>query len=187
MELLLAAMTAWVAILDRGRVRPGSRVFINGCSGAVGAFAVQLAIAHGARVSGTCGPASKDNARVAGVDPVFAYSDLDLHAQLGKYDVIFDTLGTLEVGHGLSMLGPKGVFVDINPTPSRVLRGLVSRRYKLTFAAMGIKHLPAIAELAGKGTLRPIIGLEAPFKEALTVLSKAEAGHRYPGKIVLTI
>ena len=84
------------------------------------------------------------------------------------------------------MLTANGVFIDINPTPGRLLRGVVSRQYKLAFATMGIRHLPAIAELAGNGTLRPTIGLEAPFGDALSIIADAENGSRLPGKIVLT-
>ncbi|XEN34276.1 NADPH:quinone reductase-like Zn-dependent oxidoreductase (plasmid) [Ensifer sp. WSM1721] len=91
----------------------------------------------------------------------------------------------LDVGRGLSMLNPTGVFVDINPTPGRLLRGMLSRRYKLAFATMGIKHLAAIAELAGRGTLRPTIGLDAPFSDALSVIRDAENGRWRSGKAVL--
>ncbi|MGZ2484122.1 NADPH:quinone reductase-like Zn-dependent oxidoreductase [Rhizobium pisi] len=184
-SLPIAAMTAWAAVIDRAQARPGARIFINGCSGAVGAFAVQLAISRGAHVAGACGPASRDSARAAGVAPIFAYSDSEAYARGGTYDAVFDTLGTLDVGHGLSMLNPRGVFVDINPTPGRLLRGMLSRRYKLAFATMGIKHLPEIAELAASGTLRPAIGLEAPFTDALSVIADAETGRRTSGKTVL--
>jgi len=184
-SLPIAAMTAWAAVIDRAQARPGARIFINGCSGAVGAFAVQLAISRGAHVAGACGPASRDSARAAGVAPIFAYSDSEAYARGGTYDAVFDTLGTLDVGHGLSMLNPRGVFVDINPTPGRLLRGMLSRRYKLAFATMGIKRLPEIAELAASGTLRPAIGLEAPFTDALSVIADAETGRRTSGKTVL--
>ncbi|OWV77095.1 alcohol dehydrogenase [Rhizobium sp. R339] len=184
-SLPIAAMTAWVAIIDRAKARPGARIFINGCSGAVGAFAVQLAISRGAVVTGTCGPASRDHARAAGVDPLFDYSDSQAYARPGSYDAVFDTLGTLDVGRGFSMLNPGGVFVDINPTPVRLLRGMLSRRYKLAFATMGIKRLPEIAALAGSGTLRPAIGLEAPFTDALSVIADTETGRRTSGKTVL--
>ncbi|MBB5577633.1 MULTISPECIES: NAD(P)-dependent alcohol dehydrogenase [Rhizobium] len=185
-SLPTAAMTAWVAILDKAAARRGSNIFINGCSGAVGSFAAQLAVAHEARVAGTCGPTSRDRARAAGVDAVFGYSDKQRYAKNTKYDAIFDTLGTLGIEDALSMLKPKGVFVDINPTPGRIARGMLSRRYKLAFAASGLKHLPAIAELASDGTLWPTIGLEAPFSEALSVITDAETARRSYGKTVLT-
>ncbi|KPH07736.1 NAD(P)-dependent alcohol dehydrogenase [Rhizobium acidisoli] len=184
-SLPIAAMTAWVAIIDRAKARPGARIFINGCSGAVGALAVQLAVSRGAHVAGACGPASRESARAAGVAPLFHYSDSQAYTRQGTYDAVFDTLGTLDVGHGFAMLNPGGVFVDINPTPARLLRGVLSRRYKLAFATMGIKHLPAIAELAGNGTLRPAIGLQAPFTDALAAIADTETGRRTSGKTVL--
>lgn len=184
--LPIPAMTAWVALLDRAGIDAGSRIFINGCSGAVGAFAVQLAIAHGAHVSGSCGKASRESVKAAGIEAIFDYSDPDAYARNGKFDAVFDTLGTLGVGQGLSMLNPGGVFVDINMTPGRMLRGMFSRRYKLAFASMGLKHLPAIAHAAGEGQLRPSIGRYAPFTEVLSALAHAESGGRPAGRTVLT-
>ncbi|ANV99632.1 NAD(P)-dependent alcohol dehydrogenase [Bradyrhizobium icense] len=183
--LPIPAMTAWAAVVDRARARPGSSIFVNGCAGAVGSSAVQLAITHGARVAGTSGPTSMASASAAGVQPIFAYSNKSAYLNGEKFDAVFDTLGTLGVGDGLSMLNPDGVFVDINPTAPRLIRGMVSRRYKLAFATMGIKHLSAIAELACKGALRPAVGVEARFEDALSTLTKAELGPRLSGKVVL--
>lgn len=184
-SLPIAAMTAWVALLDKARVRSGSRVLIHGCGGAVGAFASQLAAAHGAHVTGTCGPDSIETAREAGVASILAYSDAKASAPGDRFDAVFDTLGTLDVGVGLAMLAPKGVFVDINVTPARMLRGVLSRRYRLAFANAGMKHLPAIARLAQEGTLRPKVGREVPFGEALSTIAEAETGPRRAGKTVL--
>jgi len=185
--LPIPAMTAWVAIMDRARVQPGKSIFVNGCLGAVGSAAVQLATAHEARVAGTSSPASMRKANTAGVHPIFAYSDKDAYMKGEKFDAVFDTLGTLGVSEGLSMLKPEGVFVDINPTASRLARGMLSRRYKLAFATMGIKRLSAIAELAGKGALKPSVGVEAPFQDALLVIARTESGARVSGKVVLTM
>ena len=185
--LPIPAMTAWAAIVERARVRPGLSIFVNGCAGAVGSSAVQLAIAHEARVAGTSSPASMRKASAAGVHLIYAYSDREAYVRGEKFDAVFDTLGTLSVSDGLSMLKPDGVFVDINPTPRRLARGMLSRRYKLAFATMGIKHLPAIAELAEKGALRLTVGAEAPFEDALHTLTQAERGSRVSGKVVLTM
>lgn len=183
--LPVPAMTAWVALFDKARLGKGSRLFVHGCNGAVGSFAVQLARAQGIKVSGACGPASLDIAKAAGVAPVFGYDARDAFARAGKFDAVFDTVGTLDVGLGVSILKPRGRFIDINPTPGRVIRGLLSRRYALAFADAGIKHLPAIADLAGKGTLRPVIGLEAPFEDALAAITRAENGPPVHGRTVL--
>ena len=61
--------------------------------------------------------------------------------QQGKFDAIFDTVGTLDVSKGLKMLNPKGVFLDINPSSKRMVRGFLSRHYKLVFATMGVKYI----------------------------------------------
>ncbi|RMN52925.1 hypothetical protein ALQ57_01063 [Pseudomonas amygdali pv. hibisci] len=121
----------------------------------------------------------------AGVNPVFAYSDKASFASDGLYDAVFDTLGTLPVADGLTLLKPRGRFIDINPTPGRMLRGLVSGRYKMTFSTGGFKNLEEIAKLAGDGKLRSSIGLEAPFSDALSVIADAELGRRPAGRIVL--
>jgi len=181
----IPAATAWAAIVGVAKVRPGSRIFINGCSGAVGSFAAQLAVAHGASVSGSCGIASMANVQSTGVDPVFTYTDKASFASNGLYDAVFDTLGTLPVADGLELLKPKGRFVDINPTPGRMLRGFISRRYKLVFATTGFKNLPDIARVAAEGKLRSSIALEAPFADALTVIKDVEIGPRPPGRVVL--
>lgn len=183
--LLIPATTAWAAIIDIAKAKPGSRILIHGCSGAVGAFAARMAAFHGAHVAGACGASSADTAKAAGVSEVFGYSDTAKFAQNGKFDAIFDTIGTLDVGAGVSMLKPKGVFVDINPTGSRAIRGFLSRRYKLAFATMGTKHIPAIADLARDGILPPTIGLEAPFADAVATITNLEAGSRVPGRVVL--
>jgi NADPH:quinone reductase-like Zn-dependent oxidoreductase len=183
--LPISASTAWAAILDKAGVSGNSRVLINGCTGAVGSMAVQLAAANGAQIAGTCSNTSMDKARLAGVDPVFNYADEGYWRDVEPFDVVFDTSGTLDVGRGLSMLKPRGVFIDINPTPRRMIRGMLSRRYKVVFATMGIKHLTGIAELAAKGILKSAIGLETHFSDAVATIAAVEKGQRVPGRVVL--
>lgn len=185
--LPIPAATAWAAIIDKAQARNGSRIFVNGCTGAVGSFAVQLALARGAQVSGSCSTASIATAKAAGVDPVFDYTTSSPYPKGGKFDAVFDTAGTMPVRDGLSLLGRGGAFVDINPTPARAIRGMLSGRYKLALATMGTKHLSEIAQLASDGVLRSTIGLKMAFDEALTVIAKAEAGLCGPGRIVLTL
>jgi NADPH:quinone reductase-like Zn-dependent oxidoreductase len=183
--LPIPVATAWAALFGKAKVTSYSRVLINGCTGAVGSMAVQLAIATGASVAGTCGKASMEGAKLAGVNPIFNYADIEYLKDVEPFDVIFDTAGTLDVGRGLSMLKPKGTFIDINPTPRRIFRGMLSPRYKLAFATMGIKELPQIAKLAGKGALRPSVGLEANFSDAVSTITAIENGQRTSGRAVL--
>ncbi|OZI33207.1 alcohol dehydrogenase [Bordetella genomosp. 1] len=185
--LPIPAATAWAAIVGVARAGRGSRILIHGCSGAVGSYAVQLARAHGAQVCGACGDASIAAAKAAGVNQAFSYSDKALFASDGRYDAVFDTLGTLDVADGLALLKPKGRLIDINPTPARMLHGLFSGRYRMAFSTGGFKNLDDIAKLAGDGKLHPLIGLEAPFSDALSLIEDAEFGRRPPGRIVLLI
>lgn len=178
------ATTAWAAIADTAKARPGLRIFIHGCSGAVGSFAMQLAVARGASVSGSCGTASMANGKLAGVEALYDYRDSASFASAGRYDVVFDTLGTLPITDGLALLKPKGRLIDINPTPGRVLRGFISGRYKLLFSTMGYKSLPDIAKAAAERILRPSIGLDVPFARAASVLQDVENGRRPPGRVV---
>lgn len=180
----IPATTAWAAIVGAAKARPGLRIFIHGCSGAVGSFAMQLAVARGATVAGSCGAVSLANGKPAGVEAIYDYRDSALFATAGRYDVVFDTLGTLPIAEGLALLRPKGRMIDINPTPGRVLRGFISGHYKLVFSTMGYKSLPDIAKAAAERIFRPSIGLEVPFIKAASVLQDVESGRRPPGRVV---
>jgi len=181
--LPIPVTTAWAALLVKTRVSAESRVLVNGCTGAVGSAAVQLALAHGARVAGTCSQASMESATRAGIYPVFDYANESDWRSSRPFDAIFDTAGTLDVGRGLAMLKPGGAFIDINPTPRRMLRGMLSPRYKLAFATMGTKHLSDIAALADQGRLKPVVGVERPFSDAVATITAVEGGLR--GRTVL--
>ncbi|MFD1003415.1 NAD(P)-dependent alcohol dehydrogenase [Ohtaekwangia kribbensis] len=184
--LPIAATTAWAALLGKKPVSSHSQVLINGCTGAVGLTAVQLAIAKGAKVAGTCSQTSMHRAKLLGVDPVFNYNDEGYQKKAEPVDLIFDTAGTMNIGHALSMLKPRGKFIDINPTAGRIIRGVLSGRYKIVFATMGTKHLPEIAKLAAHGLLKPEIGLRVSFSNAVETIRAIENGQRIAGKVVFT-
>ncbi|WP_175684647.1 NAD(P)-dependent alcohol dehydrogenase [Burkholderia anthina] len=184
--LPIPCMTAWAAMLHKGRVSSRTRVLVNGCTGAVGAMAVKIAVARGAQVAGTCSRTSMERAKEAGLKWIYDYADPGSWRAAGPFDVIFDTAGTLDVGRGLSMLERGGVFIDINPTPVRFLRGMLTRRYKLVFATMATRHLGEIAELAAQGVLKPAIGLERQFSQAVETIKAVEGGLRVPGRVVLS-
>lgn len=184
--LPISVSTAWAALVLKGQVSEKSRVLINGCTGAVGLTAVQLAVARGAKVAGTCSVSSIAAAKSAGVEEIYDYARQDRLNEAGKFDVIFDTAGTLAVGKGLSLLHPKGKFIDINPGFGRIARGCLSPAYKLAFATMGFDQLPQIAKLAANSVIQPKIGEVRPFEEAIQAIIMAESGQRTKGRIVIT-
>lgn len=183
--LPIPCATAWAAILGKAQVTRSSRVLVNGCTGSVGSMAVQLARLQGASVAGTCSAASMATASRSGVDAVYDYADEAAWFASGPYDLIFDTAGTLDVGRAVRLLKPSGKFIDINPTPRRLIRGVLSPRYKMVFATMALNHLSDIAQLAADGILKPLIGLSRPMSEAVATIAEMEAGLRVPGKAVL--
>jgi NADPH:quinone reductase-like Zn-dependent oxidoreductase len=144
-----------------------------------------LAIHHGANVTGTANQTSLENARAAGVETALDYRDPELWRGLAPFDLIFDTVGTLDVGFGLSRLAPRGAFVDINPSFRRILRGVWSRGYKLAFATMATSRHAEIADLAQQGVLRTTIGMEANLSNAIATITAVESGRRPPGRVVI--
>ncbi len=180
--LTIPGLTAAVAILDRAKAAPGRRILIYGAIGAVGAAAIQIAQTQGADIVAVGSANSLRQIADRGVR-AYAYGDAAL-AQEPAFDAVFDTVGTLAVGKGLRMLRRGGVFIDINPTPSRAARGFITGRYRLAFATMGSKHLPLIASLADQGLLTVAIAQEAPLHQAIDLIAAAERGTGPRGKTV---
>jgi NADPH:quinone reductase-like Zn-dependent oxidoreductase len=183
--LPIPSATAWAAIVTAAKAGPYSRILINGASGAVGRSAMQLALANGAEVVVAASKPSLRQFNDAAIKAACLYGDITALAAHGPYDAVFDTLGTLAVTDGLKLLRTGGRFLDINPSPSRIVKGLFSGRYKMIFATAGFKYLPDIAIAAGEGILRPAIGLEIPFSDALTAIRGAELGQLPHGRVVL--
>lgn len=181
----IPAATAWAAIVNHAGVFPGARVLINGCSGAVGRFAVQLCRALEVDVVGTCSESALPT-MVTDYVELLSYDDPKL-ATYAPFDAIFDTLGTLSVKTGVSMLSPSGRFLDINPNLSRMFKGYFSGRYKMLFATEGFKSFSQIADMVEQGHLIPVIGLEAPFADVLTTISQVETGNRPRGRVVMVM
>ena len=120
----VSALTALQAVRDRGHVRPGNRVLIIGASGGVGTFAVQIAKAAGAEVTGVCRTAKMDTVRSLGADHVIDYTRDDIAAGGGRYDVILDTGGNRALKHLRAVLDPRGTLVIVGAeTGGRWLAG----------------------------------------------------------------
>lgn len=186
--LCVAPVTAWRGLHDKARIRSGQRVFVAGCCGAVGRAAVQLGLDRGALVAGSCGPADAELARSMGVDPVFDYTDADLSTRLGRFDVCFDTAGKLSVAQGLSLLAPgPGVLLDINFTPARMLRGLLSRRYRVLMGTQSADVLEKVADAAARGVLRIVVGRQVPLAQSIGLIADLEQGRKGRGRAVITM
>ncbi len=195
----ISAFTALQGLRDKGEVHAGQRVLIIGASGGVGTFAVQLAKAFGAEVTGVCSTTKVDMVRSIGADHVIDYTRDDF-AQTGqRYDVILDTAGNRSVSHLRRALTPRGTLVIVGAEGgdrwiggthrqigALVLSPFVRHRLR-TFISMERKaDLLSLKELIEAGKVTPVIDRTYPLAEAPKAIRYLEEGHAR-GKVVITV
>jgi NADPH:quinone reductase-like Zn-dependent oxidoreductase len=178
-------VTAWNGLVDKAGLKAGSRVFVNGCTGAVGEVAVLIARMLGATVSGSCSAQAMERAHAIGVQKAFDYRTTDLSKLDERYDVVYDTAGTMPVATGLLLLRKGGFFLDINPTPGKFIRSIFNRSLKPIICTARADILDALARAAGEGKLRLPVAEIVPLSEAIGLLTALEAGRRLGGKGVV--
>ncbi len=194
-----SALTALQGLRDQGEVQAGQTVLIIGASGGVGTFAVQLATAFGADVTGVCSTTKVDLVRSIGADHVIDYTRDDI-AQTGqRYDLILDIAGNRSLSHLRRALTPRGTLVIVGGEEGgrwiggvdRLLRALVLSPFvshKLrSFIAMGNKKdLRFLKEQIEAGKVAPVIDRTYPLSEVPEAIRYLEAGHAR-GKVVITV
>ena len=186
----LASQTALQGLRDDARVRPGDRVLINGASGGVGVFAVQIAKILGARVTGVCSYRNVELVKELGADRVIDYTKTELVELPDRFDAIFDVFGNYHFEKLKHLLAPRGIYVHTIPSTrifKDVARTFVRRtRAKLVLVRSRRSQLDWIREQIDAGRLRVVVDRSFPLDEA------AEA-HRYMetkrarGKVVLEV
>ncbi|MBQ4780382.1 NAD(P)-dependent alcohol dehydrogenase [Pectobacterium versatile] len=175
-------VTAWNGLVDKAKLDAGKCVFVNGCTGAVGEATVQIARMLGATVAGSCSAGAMERARSLGVETVFDYRTTDL-SKLGKrFDVVYDTAATMTVETGLSLLGPVGVFLDINPTPGKFIRSIFNKRLKPIVCTPRADILDSLARAAKEEKLRLPVAETVPLSEAIQLVIALEGGRKLGGK-----
>jgi NADPH:quinone reductase-like Zn-dependent oxidoreductase len=177
--------TAWNGLVDKAKLAAGERVFINGCTGAVGEAAVQIALLHGARVSGSCSAEAMERARSLGVENVFDYRTTDLSKIRERFDVVYDTAATMPIAVGLGLLRKKGRFLDLNPTPAKFIRAMFSKRLKVIVCTPRAEVLDSLALAAKHKDLRLPIAEIVPLHEAIPLITALEAGRKLAGKALV--
>lgn len=195
----VAAITALQGLRDRGRLRPGQRVLVNGASGGVGTFAVQLARVLGAAsVTGVTSTGNIELVRSIGADAVVDYTRDDFTRSGDRYDVIFDGVGNRSLSDFRRVLAPGGTVVLCGAGSHRrmgpvlrflegVVRTRTSRQTFMPFLAHGdTDDLRYLAGLLEAGTIRPVIDRRYPFAELPEAIRYIEAGHAR-GKVVVSL
>jgi NADPH:quinone reductase-like Zn-dependent oxidoreductase len=119
-----AAIPALQALRDHGQIQPGQEVLINGASGGVGTFAVQIAKSFGAKVTGVCSTRNLDMVRAIGADQVIDYTQEDFTQTGERYDLIFDVVAKRSFSDCKRVLKPQGIYITTEFSPALALRGL---------------------------------------------------------------
>lgn len=194
----VAAVTALKALRDAARVRPGHRVLVNGASGGVGTFAVQVAKALGADVTGVCSTRNASLVRSLGADAVIDYTRDDFTRQPARYDAVIDNVANHPLAACLRAVSPGGTLVPNANTPGRWLGGLgriikaqliapfVRQRIRTCHGIPNQRDLLAVTELIESGKLTPVIDRTYPLSELPAAIGYLGQGHAR-GKIVVTM
>jgi NADPH:quinone reductase-like Zn-dependent oxidoreductase len=195
--LPVAANTALRGI-RLGEVGPGTRLLVNGASGGVGTFAVQLAKALGAHVTATCGGRNADLVRSIGADTVVDYTTDDVTLGEPRFDVVFDLVGDQPLAAMRRVIAPKGMYISSFGKGSKVfgpmgrLIGLmvrapfVSQRLRPLVATTKGDELAELGAMVADGTIDPVIERSCPLSETADAIRFIEE-HHAQGKFVLTV
>jgi len=192
----VAALTALQGIRYAGGIRPGQKVLIQGASGGVGTFAVQIAKSFGAEVTAVCSPRNLDMARSIGADHVIDYTQEDFTRKWQRYDLIFAVNGYHSLSAYKRALCPQGIYVCAGGTLPQIfqamlLGSLMSRNGDKKMGSMGIakvnqEDLVYLGELLEAGKIVPVIDRSYSLSEIDEAIRYVEEVHAQ-GKVVITV
>lgn len=190
-----AGLTALQSLRDLGGLASGGSALINGASGGVGSFAVQVARALGANVAGVCGAGSQEFVRGLGADPVLDYARDDYARRPERYDVVLDAAAASSFTDAAKVLKPRGVYVTTLPMPGALFWSAVGavarlfgpgKRAKLVMARPRAADLDTLGRWAAEGKVRPVVAEVFPLAETKAAHDRSEAG-QVRGKIAIRV
>ncbi|MFD5013955.1 NAD(P)-dependent alcohol dehydrogenase [Streptomyces chartreusis] len=198
----LAGNTALIGLRDVARVQPGQTLLVNGASGGVGTFAVQLGKAYGTEVTAVCSTRNVDMVRSLGADRIIDYTQEDFTRGEARYDVVLDLVGNHSLGEFRRVLNPVGTLVlsgggvyeggsVVGPMGLFIKRRLVApfaRNHRLLeiAARQSTANLEALRELAESGKIAPVVERTYPLSEAAEAIRYLEVEHAR-AKVVVTV
>jgi len=191
----MAAVTALQGLRDKGQIQSGQKVLINGASGGVGTFAVQIAKSFGAEVTAVCSTRNLDRVRSIGADQVIDYTQEDFTQNGQGYDLILAANGNRSISDYQRALGPKGTYVMSGGSMSQLSQAMLqgpwismsgSKKMGSLLAKPNHADLTFIKELIEAGKVKPVIDRCYPLSEASEALRYLEEGHAQ-GKVVITV
>jgi len=194
----IAAITALQALRDKGKIEPGQKVLINGASGGVGTFAVQIAKSFGAEVTGVCSTRNVEMVRSIGADHVIDYKQEDYTTSGQRYDLIIDNVGNHSLLANKRVLNSNGILVIVGgskgnwlgplmrPINALILSPFVDQEFVLLLAKMRKDDLAILGDLMQAGKMTPVIDRRYHLSEVPEAIRYSEEGHAR-GKIIIAL
>jgi NADPH:quinone reductase-like Zn-dependent oxidoreductase len=187
----LAGNTALYFIRDLGNIQAGQKVLINGASGGIGTFAVQLAKYYGAEVTGVCSTTNLEMVKSLGADKIIDYTKEDFTKSNETYDIIFDAVGKISFSRCTSSLKKKGIYLTTLPTLAIILQMLLtgvvgSKKVKAVDAVPRVDNIVFLKELIEAGKLKPVIDRCYSLEQTAEAFRYVEKGHK-KGNVVITV
>ncbi|MBE9036782.1 NAD(P)-dependent alcohol dehydrogenase [aff. Roholtiella sp. LEGE 12411] len=187
----LAALTALQALREQGNIQAGQAVLINGAAGGVGIFAVQIAKALGAEVTGVCSTKNLDFVKSLGADYLIDYKRQDFTEGTAQYDIIFDVVGKRSLSTSKRVLKPNGVYITTLPTPEIFVQGILTafipgQKAKFIIERLNTQDLVYLKDLIEAGKIRVVIDRTYPLAELAAAHTYSET-ERTVGKIAIAI
>jgi NADPH:quinone reductase-like Zn-dependent oxidoreductase len=195
----IAGLTALQALRDKGKIQAGQKVLINGASGGVGTFAVQIAKTYGADVTGVCSTRNVEMVKSIGADHVIDYTKEDFTQGSVRYDLIIDNVGSHTLSEYRNVLTPNGALVIVGgpsddpwlgPVASLVkayfVSPFVSQKLIFILAQANGEDLDVLRDLMQTGKLTPVIDRRYPLSETAQAISYLEQGHA-KGKVIIAV
>ena len=191
----VAAVTALQGLRDKGHIQAGQKVLINGASGGVGTFAVQIAKSFGAEVTAVCSTSNVDAARSMGADHVIDYTKEDFTQNGQHYDLIVAANGNRSISEYKRALRPNGTYVVTGGSKKQTYQAMLlgpwismtgTKKMGNLMAKPNTKDLGFVKELLEAGKVIPVIDRRYPLSETAEALRYLEAG-RARGKVVITV
>jgi len=187
----LAGLTALQALRDEGKIQSGYSVLINGASGGVGSFAVQIAKAFSTQVTGVCSGKNKEFVENLGADRVIDYTQQDFTQDTAKYDIIFDGVGNQSFWSCRDCLKPNGVYVTTQPYPVNLWESFVTgfipgKKAKVVVVKANGLDLNSLKKLIDEQKVRPVVAQTYPLSAIAKAHQESEQGH-VVGKLVIMV
>ncbi|MEH1832012.1 MAG: NAD(P)-dependent alcohol dehydrogenase [Nostoc sp.] len=187
----LVALTALQALRDQGNIQTGQTVLINGAASGVGSFAVQIAKALGAVVTGVSSTKNLDLVKSLGTDRVIDYTQQDFAQDTAQYDIIFDAVGKRSLSQIKKVLKPNGIYITTLPSPEVFLESVLTaflpgQKAKFFFEKPNTQDLVYLKELIEAGKIRVVIDRTYPLQELAAAHAYSET-ERAVGKIAIAV